>query len=92
KTAPLLTRNLPYCDANLPDDAGMRNLPHPSDPLPLPRAARCLGVPPAWLRDEIDAGRLPALIAGKAVLVHVPTVAQLLGERAKRGEGVDDAR
>ena len=69
---------------------GMRNQPLPSEPLPLARAARCLGVPSAWLREEIDAGRLPGLVAGKAVLVHVPTVAKLLAERAKRGEGVAD--
>lgn len=46
-------------------------------------AARCLRVPAGWLRDEIEAGRLPALIAGSRVLVHVPTVAAELAERAK---------
>ncbi|RMH23665.1 MAG: hypothetical protein D6693_11075, partial [Planctomycetota bacterium] len=51
--------------------------------VPLNVAARCLRVPAGWLRDEIDAGRLPALIAGTAVLVHVPTVLDLLAERAK---------
>jgi hypothetical protein len=35
------------------------------------------------LRDEIEAGRIPSLIAGRSVLVHVPTVAALLAERAK---------
>ena len=59
--------------------------PLPSDPLPLNRAARCLFVPARWLRDEIEAGRIPALIAGRSVLVHVPTVAALLLERAKGG-------
>ena len=54
----------------------------PSDPLPLNLAARYLRVPADWLRDEIDAGRIPALIAGRSVLVHVPTVAVLLAERA----------
>lgn len=51
--------------------------------LPVSRAARCLGVPVAWLRDEIEAGRLPGLHAGKAILVHVPTVAEILTNRAK---------
>lgn len=69
----------------------MNTLPLPSEPLPLSRAARCLGVPSAWLRDEINAGRLPGLIAGKVVLVHCPTVADMLAERAKRGEGVSHA-
>ncbi len=63
----------------------------PSDALPLNVAARCLRVPARWLRDEIEAGRIPALIAGRSVLVHVPTVAALLAERARR-EGVAHAR
>ncbi len=61
----------------------------PSDPLPLNLAARCLRVPARWLRDEIEAGRIPALIAGRSVLVHVPTVAALLAERAKGESGVE---
>jgi hypothetical protein len=61
----------------------------PLDPLPLNLAARCLRVPARWLRDEIDAGRIPALIAGRSVLVHAPTVAALLAERAKGESGVD---
>jgi len=60
--------------------------------LPLNLAARCLRVPARWLRDEIDAGRIPALIAGRKALVHVPTVAALLAERARKGEGVRDAK
>jgi hypothetical protein len=64
----------------------------PSEPLPLKMAARCLRVPARWLRDEITAGRLPALVAGRSVLVHVPTVAPILAERAKAGSGVADAR
>lgn len=59
-----------------------------SQPLPVNRAARCLAVPAAWLREEIEAGRLPGLVAGRAVLVHVPTVAAKLAERAAQGEGV----
>ena len=61
----------------------------PTDPLPLNLAARCLRVPAGWLRDEVEAGRIPALIAGRSVLVHVPTAAALLAERAKGGSGVD---
>ena len=65
----------------------MSTKPLPSDPLPLNLAARCLRVPARWLRDEVEAGRLPGLRAGRAVLVHAPTVARILAERAK-GEGV----
>lgn len=67
----------------MPDASGMERNPYPTEPVPLNVAARCLRVPAGWLRDEIEAGRLPALIAGSAVLVHVPTVLDLLAERAK---------
>lgn len=64
---------------------------HPHEPLPLNIAARHLRVPARWLRDEIEAGRLPALRAGRAILLHVPTVVAALAERAKaeRAEGGD---
>jgi hypothetical protein len=67
----------------VPDALGMKNTTYPTDPLPLNLAARCLRVPAQWLRDEITSGNLPALVAGKSVLVHVPTVAAILVERAK---------
>ena len=65
------------------DDTGMENTAHLSEPLPLNKAARCLRVPARWLRDEVESGRLPGLQAGRTILVHVPTVAQRLVERAK---------
>ena len=71
------------------DASGMVTKQLPTDPLPLNLAARCLRVPALWLRTEIDAGRLPALIAGRSVLVHVPTVAAKLAERAKGESGVE---
>jgi hypothetical protein len=67
----------------------MDEIQHPSEPKPLNRAARLLRVPARWLREEIDAGRIPALIAGRSVLVHVPTAAALLAERAKGDSGVN---
>lgn len=76
----------------VPDPTGMVTPQLPSDPLPLNLAARCLRVPARWLRDEIEAGRIPALIAGRSVLVHVPTVAVLLAERAKGEAGVPRAK
>jgi hypothetical protein len=57
-----------------------------SEPVPLSRAARCLRVPLAWMRGEVDAGRLPALRAGRAILIHLPTVAKMLAERAAGGD------
>lgn len=65
----------------------MDNQPHPIDPLPLNLAARSLRVPAYWLREEIHPGRIPALVAGRAVLVHVPTVADLLTNRAMLESG-----
>lgn len=70
------------------DNSSMESKKHPTDALPLNLAARCLRVPARWLREEIDSGRIPALIAGRSVLVHVPTVVALLAERAKGEAGV----
>ena len=68
---------------------GMEKLLHPTDPLPLNRAARCLQVPAGWLREEFEAGRVPGLRAGRVILLHVPTVATILAKRARQGgEGV----
>lgn len=64
---------------------GMGNKHKLSNPLPPNRAARCLCVPARWLRDEFEAGRLPGLQAGRTILIHVPTVAELLAQRAKAG-------
>lgn len=73
----------------MPDESGMDNTTFQDEPLPLNKAARCLCVPASWLRDEIEAGRLPGLCAGRTILIHVPTVAKLLADRAKAGERVD---
>ena len=67
----------------MPEREGMQ-LPHQSkEAVPLRIAARSLRVPAHWLRQEIEAGRLPALSAGKVVLVHVPTVRRMLDHRAR---------
>jgi len=65
------------------DPQSMVTNPTSSDAMPLNLAARCLRVPARWLREEIQAGRIPALIAGRSILVHVPTAAALLAQRAK---------
>jgi hypothetical protein len=65
------------------DNSSMKNQHLFSEPLPLNRAARYLCVPARWLRDEVEAGRLPGLIADRTILVHVPTVSEQLAERAK---------
>ncbi len=56
------------------------------------RAARLLGVPLAWLRREIIAGRVPALRAGRQWRVNIDDARRALSQRARReGEGVRDA-
>lgn len=64
----------------------MRNTPE-SEAVPHNVAARALGVPAGWLREEVESGRLPGLVAGGRVIVHLPTVEALLAERAKGGAG-----
>ena len=79
----------------MPQNEGMETTTtFPNDPLPLNLAARCLRVPMHWLRDEVKAGRLPGLRAGRVILSHVPTVAELLAQRAAEsdGKGVADDR
>jgi excisionase family DNA binding protein len=44
--------------------------------------ARRLRVPVAWLRDEADAGRIPAIKAGRQYLFASATVDQVLFQRA----------
>ena len=73
------------------DGSRMHESTHPNEPLPLHIAARHLRVPARWLRDEIEAGRLPALRAGRAILIHVPTVAAFLAERAKAERAPEQA-
>lgn len=65
----------------------MHGTHYPSEPVPLNIAARCLRVPARWLREEIEAGRLPGLRADRVILVDVATVARLLSERARDARG-----
>lgn len=50
--------------------------------------AKQLGLSVAWLRAEVDAGRLPHLKAGKRLLFSVEAVREHLIRRAS--EGVSD--
>ena len=51
--------------------------------LSVPDTAAQLGVPAGWLREEIDAGRLPHLRAGRSMRCNPEAVAQALDERAR---------
>lgn len=50
-----------------------------------------LAVPPARLLDEVEAGRLIRLIAGKAALVHMSAARDLLDKRARAAAYAGDA-
>jgi len=56
--------------------------------VPARRAAASLGVPIAWLKREAEAGRVPAVRAGRRLLIHLDDARATLAERAKAGEGV----
>ena len=51
--------------------------------IPLRSMARRLGVPATWLRAEVDAGRVPALVAGRAYVCDSEAVEQALLDRAR---------
>ncbi|MCE9591283.1 MAG: helix-turn-helix domain-containing protein [Planctomycetes bacterium] len=56
--------------------------------VPTIEAAEALGVPAAWLRREVEAGRVPSLHAGRRVLVSITDARAVLAERARKGEAV----
>jgi hypothetical protein len=60
--------------------------PHDDIPylIPLGATACRLRVTAAWLKAEVEAGRIPCLRAGKRLLFHEPTVARILAARARR--------
>jgi len=55
-----------------------------SDLLPLNLVARRLRVPVKWLREEAEAGRVPALRAGNVLLCNPTAVEEVLLERARQ--------
>lgn len=50
-------------------------------PLPLGACARRLRVPPRWLREQADAGRIPHLRAGSQYLFDPATAERWLQEQ-----------
>lgn len=56
-----------------------------NDLLSLPRMARHLGVTQQWLKEQAQAGRVPALRAGSRYLFNPETVLQVLADEAKKG-------
>jgi len=59
----------------------------PLRPVTLNQAARALGLPHDWLREEADAGRIPCLIAGDRYLFDLDLLREIVMERTRRGDG-----
>lgn len=57
--------------------------------VPIRRAASALGVPIAWLKREAEAGRVPAVRAGRRWLIHLERSRAVLSDRAE-AQGVSD--
>jgi hypothetical protein len=55
------------------------------------QAARRLRVPVKWLQAEAEAGRIPHLKAGRAILVDPDLVEQVLLQRVRDGQGAPHA-
>ena len=53
--------------------------------VPIRRAASALGVPLAWLKREAEAGRVPAVRAGRRWFVHLDRAHAQLADRAASG-------
>jgi hypothetical protein len=67
----------------------MENTPQVSERLVTARQlAGRLRVPATWIKQEAEAGRIPCIRAGREYLFDAETVAAMLLERAKSGEGV----
>jgi hypothetical protein len=59
----------------------------PPRPVTLHKAARSLGLPIDWLREEASAGRVPCLRAGDRYLFDLEQLRELILDRVRRGDG-----
>ena len=55
-----------------------------ANPWPLHAMARRINVPAKWLRAEAEAGRIPALNAGGALLFDPELVEQIIRDRLRK--------
>jgi len=60
------------------------------EPETLRGLARRTGLPASWLRAEVEAGRIPALRAGRRILFHPDVVNEVLLQRAAMGHEAPD--
>ena len=62
---------------------------NPDTPVSINIAARFMQVKLAWLKEEAEAGRLPAFQAGDRWLFHLPTLERAMQDRVLIASGVD---
>jgi len=55
--------------------------------VPIRTSAARIGVPLAWLRREVESGRVPAVRAGRQWLVHLERAREIIAKQAKNNEG-----
>jgi hypothetical protein len=63
----------------------MFNSKKPKQPVPVRIAARWLKVPVSWLTQQAREGRIPAIIAGRTILVEVALVEQAMRDQLAKG-------
>ena len=57
-----------------------------SEFLPIENAAACIGVPAAWLREQVEARTVPHLRVRRSKLVNLPEVVAALNELARQAD------
>ena len=68
----------------------MKSKNHTSTFVPLPKAACQLGVPESWLKSQANSGKLPAIRAGRRILIHLDGARSTLAAQAKSHTGGDE--
>ncbi|MCH7838675.1 MAG: helix-turn-helix domain-containing protein [Planctomycetes bacterium] len=59
--------------------------------IPLHTLSRLLGLPAAWIKAEVDGGRIPYLRVGRRVMFNREAVEAVLNERSHvGGKGASD--
>jgi len=55
--------------------------------VPIRTSAARIGVPLAWLKREVESGRVPAVRAGRQWLVHLEKAREVIAKQAKNNKG-----
>ncbi len=55
--------------------------------VPIRTSAARIGVPLAWLKREVESGRVPAVRAGRQWLVHLERAREIIAKQANNSKG-----